>query len=83
MCRHVWFAIAAAIAAAVAAAVGAASIAASNIAANAAGAVHSRLCRVDGGLGEHELRRVGRVRRFLSVLHAVEYLRHHALHRGD
>ena len=66
MCRHVWFTIAAAIAATVAAAVGAASIA-SNIAANAAGAVHSRLCRVEGGLGEHELRRVGRVRRFLFV----------------
>ena len=47
----------------------------------AAGAVHSRLCRDEGGEGE--LRRVGRVRRLLVVSQAVENLWHHALHRGD
>ena len=48
----------------------------------AAGAVHSRLCRDEGGEGE-PLRRVGRVRRLLVVSQAVENLWHHALHRGD
>ena len=48
-----------------------------------AAAVHSRLRGFEGGLGEAELRWVGRVRRLLLVSHPLVYLRHHTLHRGD
>ena len=57
------------------------SIAAAQLA--GAAAVHSRLRGFEGGLGEAELRCVGRVRQLFLVSNPLVYLRHHTLHRGD